>query len=120
MPKPVSMAWARLKASFASSYSKLWSAATPQRKWGCASADADVGNTIAPKPQAGRAGAFNAQRRQAAAAARSHLIDRELAHVEEQIEPPRADRRIADPAQGVITTGRSRPRQQSTQDTQGT
>ena len=37
-------------ASLASSYSKLWSAATPRRKSGCAATDPDVGNVIAPSP----------------------------------------------------------------------
>src|SRR5919197_4554494 len=56
MAKPGSMLCACLNASFASSYSKLCSSATPQRNEDCASADPDVDRKTPPKPQAGAGG----------------------------------------------------------------
>src|SRR6266849_4597222 len=48
MAKPGSTLWAWRNASLASSYSNVWSAATPRIKKGCAAAEPDVGNETAP------------------------------------------------------------------------
>src|SRR5437870_5410936 len=111
MANPGSIFWAWRNASLASSYSKLCRAATPRRKYGCASADPEVGNVMTPKPRACVDGcAPSARRRQTSPSARvSDFIDGDLARVEEEIEASRAHGGIVHAEHDLIPSGRLRP-----------
>src|SRR5262249_15703443 len=90
---------ARWNASFASSYSKLWSAVRPAANARCASARPSPPRCAAPSVRVPPSAARSASARAPGA---SHLIDLHLAGVEEEIEAARADLGIADAQHDLI------------------
>src|SRR5438128_1988549 len=111
MANPGSIFWAWRNASLASSYSKLCRAATPRRKYGCASADPEVGNVMTPKPPACVDGCTpSASRRHTSPSARAlDFIDHHVPRIEEDVQSSGPHGRIVDAEHNLIPSGRLRP-----------